>query len=351
MSSRTYIGPFGRILPLPEGSEPEPLPRPLDEDRSGVQLPQPALNFGTDTQLGVTDPTKYNKSRVARTSQDTRFQYGEQPRHLARETLPPVRQLLTPGSQPSIPASPYSSQQHSPGLPQTQTSLASSRHGSIAEQNPDTFHGPHNAYRQPLNPGLGLSVPELSQTVNYNSSAHVQQPAAYLPAQQSGIAYGSYSQMPSQVPYQTQPPNVVPNLSMPQYPGYQSEPGAPINLPGQYHPGVPKIYNFPANSGPSSAQTQQSSPNAAKPAPRMLREDIIPGEGPVWVYEDGTTCPKVIDGEPVNAEWGITKAGKPRKRLAIACTSCRDKKIKCEPAEPKCVQCEKFGRDCKFTTA
>lgn len=91
--------------------------------------------------------------------------------------------------------------------------------------------------------------------------------------------------------------------------------------------------------------------NTVKPLPRVVGEQIIPGEGPCWVYKDGSTCKKVIDGEAVNAQWGITKAGKPRKRLAIACTTCREKKIKCDPGDPKCVQCEKFGRECRFTTA
>ncbi len=47
----------------------------------------------------------------------------------------------------------------------------------------------------------------------------------------------------------------------------------------------------------------------------------------------------------------MTKAGKPRKRLAIACVTCREKKIKCDPDYPQCVQCEKFGRVCKFKNA
>ena len=59
----------------------------------------------------------------------------------------------------------------------------------------------------------------------------------------------------------------------------------------------------------------------------------------------------IIDGKPNNTQWGVKKAGKPRERLVIACTTCREKKIKCDPAEPKCVQCEKFGRKCRFTTA
>lgn len=82
--------------------------------------------------------------------------------------------------------------------------------------------------------------------------------------------------------------------------------------------------------------------------PRFIGEEIVENEGLCYFYDDGTHCGAVIDGEPVNAYWGVTKAGKPRKRLAIACITCREKKIKCDPDYPRCVQCESFGRICRF---
>ncbi|KXJ93115.1 hypothetical protein Micbo1qcDRAFT_194386 [Microdochium bolleyi] len=85
--------------------------------------------------------------------------------------------------------------------------------------------------------------------------------------------------------------------------------------------------------------------------PRFLRQSEVPGEGLCFFYDDGTHCKAIIDGEQVNAHWGVTKAGKPRKRLAIACLTCREKKIKCDPDFPRCVQCEKFGRVCRFKNA
>jgi hypothetical protein len=85
--------------------------------------------------------------------------------------------------------------------------------------------------------------------------------------------------------------------------------------------------------------------------PRFVRAAEVPGEGTCYFYDDGSHCKTVIDGEAVNAHWGVTKAGKPRKRLAIACVTCREKKIKCDPDYPRCVQCEKFGRVCKFKNA
>lgn len=85
--------------------------------------------------------------------------------------------------------------------------------------------------------------------------------------------------------------------------------------------------------------------------PRFVGEKEVPGEGMCYFYDDGTYCKTVIDDEPVTPHWGVTKAGKPRKRLAIACITCREKKIKCDPDYPRCVQCEKFGRVCKFKNA
>jgi hypothetical protein len=80
---------------------------------------------------------------------------------------------------------------------------------------------------------------------------------------------------------------------------------------------------------------------------RCVGQREIPGEGLCYVYEDGTFCRVIIDGEAVNPSWGITKAGKPRKRLAQACLTCREKKIKCEPGYPKCHQCAKSQRVCR----
>ncbi|KAL5116617.1 hypothetical protein ACEQ8H_005495 [Pleosporales sp. CAS-2024a] len=60
---------------------------------------------------------------------------------------------------------------------------------------------------------------------------------------------------------------------------------------------------------------------------RCVGQREIMNEGLCYVYEDGTYCRAIINGEPVNPSWGITKAGKPRKRLAQACLTCREKKI------------------------
>lgn len=73
----------------------------------------------------------------------------------------------------------------------------------------------------------------------------------------------------------------------------------------------------------------------------------VPGEGTYHLYEGGFRIPTHVDGETVNPAWGLTKANKPRKRLAMACLDCREKKIKCEPGTVSCLQCEKAKRPCR----
>jgi Fungal Zn(2)-Cys(6) binuclear cluster domain len=53
---------------------------------------------------------------------------------------------------------------------------------------------------------------------------------------------------------------------------------------------------------------------------------------------------------PSHPNWGTTKAGRPRKRLAEACLNCRHKKIRCHltPYSAKCTQCERTNTDCRF---
>lgn len=104
----------------------------------------------------------------------------------------------------------------------------------------------------------------------------------------------------------------------------------------------------PALFSKSKSSVDRLNPKISDPLPRTIRDHYIPWEGSSWVSEDGTTSNKVIGGEMFRAQWCVTKAGKPRKRLVIACMACREKNIKCDPAKPKCVQCEKFGRDCRI---
>ena len=130
---------------------------------------------------------------------------------------------------------------------------------------------------------------------------------------------------------------------------------SPRQVPGS-HPVLPAQHGmFPAMKGveeispPETPAEIHAQPPPVRPA--VVDEKHIEGEGLCYIYADGSYCPKNIDGVPVNANWGVTKAGKPRKRLAQACLTCREKKIKCHPNRPKCDQCQKSGRDCRFENA
>lgn len=88
-------------------------------------------------------------------------------------------------------------------------------------------------------------------------------------------------------------------------------------------------------------------PTGAEASKKYLGIKDFPGEGTFHVYEGGYRIPTSVDGESVNPQWGLTKANKPRKRLALACLDCREKKIKCEPGASSCLQCEKAKRPCR----
>jgi hypothetical protein len=140
-----------------------------------------------------------------------------------------------------------------------------------------------------------------------------------------------------------------------------------LQFPGPREPALGYSDHRSAHGGPNPPPTPASTVNSdGVPSkdglgpkiwtgthflPRFVRAAEVPGEGLCYFYDDGSHCKTVIDGEAVNAHWGVTKAGKPRKRLAIACITCREKKIKCDPDYPRCVQCEKFGRTCRFKNA
>ena len=184
--------------------------------------------------------------------------------------------------------------------------------------------------------------------------AHDSRPTSYHMVGQVNPHQYTYPVSPSATTQQQQQQQRYPHYPVADSPASQSNvhrPIAPLISPVQIYHGEIANYDSRSCSGSGHGSSKRAGSNTVKPLPRVVGEQIIPGEGPCWVYKDGSTCKKVIDGEAVNAQWGVTKAGKPRKRLAIACTTCREKKIKCDPGEPKCVQCEKFGRECKFTTA
>lgn len=69
----------------------------------------------------------------------------------------------------------------------------------------------------------------------------------------------------------------------------------------------------------NATQEMRNAPPPSNYSLQCVGQRHIPGEGMCYVFKDGSTCPTIIDGEPVNPLWGTTKAGKARKRLAQAC--------------------------------
>ena len=342
--SRTYIGPFGRYLPILDDNEPF---EPQQEETSlenqskmtSYQLPPPTmparLQFGTDLSPGFTEPTKYNTMAHSRTLYDpNKPSYEEQPRRTYHEQLPSVSQLLTPGSQSSNPNSPFSPQ-HSPDASETRHTYPPSHRSSFPERSSQTAaaypnHGGYTPLPFQAQPGEVIDPRNQSFHINAQTPHY---PSSYSPRQEpNAVHYPTYTSS-SQQQYALHPPLTIPS-----------------NTTAQFHPTQP-AYDVLSPSLAGFHQLRHDAAPNIKPLPRVIGEQDIPGEGLCWIYEDGSICKKVIDGEEVNAQWGVTKAGKPRKRLAIACTTCREKKIKCDPGDPKCVQCDKFGRECRFTTA
>ncbi|KAL4977099.1 hypothetical protein BDW66DRAFT_166034 [Aspergillus desertorum] len=322
MSSAYYIGPFGRMLPVTGGPAEQEPDRPANSSVPGsrpYQLPPPRtsapLQFGTDPFLRP----RYRGERID--EREEASGYSRSPGYQeTNEQLPPVSQLLTPTALSSRSPSPY---------------------------NPRAFE----ICLAPNDPG------ETSQRLRYNeaSTHHTQAPSSIYESSKAhpDVATSPQSQnLPPISHISTHAPgsNTPPYLS---HNSFSPHPPYPPNFHGYNE--EPNGRNAVTIPPPSTANWTQRNPTgkSAKPQVRLhvVDERYIEGEGLCYIYADGSHCPKIIDGMPVNANWGITKAGKPRKRLAQACLTCREKKIKCHPNLPKCDQCQKSGRECRFESA
>jgi hypothetical protein len=110
---------------------------------------------------------------------------------------------------------------------------------------------------------------------------------------------------------------------------------------------TPDDHQLRSSTSHGGASDSATTPNGTETQRKYLGTKDYPGEGTFHVYEGGYRIPTTVDGEQVNPAWGLTKANKPRKRLALACLDCREKKIKCEPGATSCLQCEKAKRTCR----
>ncbi|RAL09196.1 Zn(II)2Cys6 transcription factor [Aspergillus homomorphus CBS 101889] len=232
----------------------------------------------------------------------------------SKEQLPSVSQLLTPTAHSSRPSSPYHAHRFGVYTPPT---------GGTGSPIP-LQHSEH--LPRPSIHDSPRAYPEMavSQSRSLPPLSHIS----------TNTGFGREGSLHSLHTSPAGPPVHAASFS---YSGFKSQ---EKDHAGDYSPSE-------ANSDITSANRTRGS----NVRPHVVDEKYIDGEGLCYIYADGSHCPKLIDGVPVNANWGITKAGKPRKRLAQACLTCREKKIKCQPNLPKCDQCQKSGRDCRFESA
>jgi hypothetical protein len=151
-------------------------------------------------------------------------------------------------------------------------------------------------------------------------------------------------------PYSTYPDSAR-DYSDPRMEGSAQAPTAPYMNNGIHSPyaslGIEDLQYTHASTGFDRPAGSPYAPSSTDSQQQYLGTKDVPGEGTFHVYEGGFRIPTHVDGEQVNPAWGLTKANKPRKRLALACLDCREKKIKCEPGGTSCLQCEKAKRPCR----
>lgn len=311
------------MLPVTDGPSSEREPdHPANLPVPGThpyQLPPPRasapLQFGTD-------PFLHQRAQGERTDLGGPLSGRSQaPSHQpATEQLPSVSQLLTPTAQDSRPSSPYHPSAFgiytSPSGP-AEPSQPYRHHepGPVLTPTPRNGLPEHQLHADPIHPRHPGSLPPLTHLSSHNLA---REPSVNPPSQT--------------------------NSPVPSFPQ------------GLFHPHGYRHHERESDDGglPESPDARASAENKSPTSnvrSHVVDERYVDGEGLCYIYADGTRCPKIIDGVPVNANWGITKAGKPRKRLAQACLTCREKKIKCQPNLPKCDQCQKSGRECRFESA
>ena len=101
-----------------------------------------------------------------------------------------------------------------------------------------------------------------------------------------------------------------------------------------------------------SINSEASRRTLAHPSTTGTQEQASPHLQGVQSRDDFRQSMLHSESPGIPPRWGMTKAGKVRKRLAQACESCRKKKTRCEPRAKrmKCLPCEKTGNSCSFET-
>ncbi|KAI4732150.1 hypothetical protein E4T49_00150 [Aureobasidium sp. EXF-10728] len=246
-----------------------------------------------------------------------------------RQQLPGLQELLSPSLRTGPPS-------YTPNWPSVNNSQSSwsDGHGSSSSGQ----HRPPQGLSLPITP---TPPPFHRLSLDVSTADRFSQPA-------SNVALGARPSLPAPPP----PPPLrrLSDFPSPHAPEPQSQATQGMDSMGPPQSQAASPYHGDTEGDIArrlnATQGMLNAPPASNYSLQCVGQRHIPGEGMCYVFKDGSTCPTIIDGEPVNPLWGTTKAGKARKRLAQACLNCREKKIKCEPGEKSCLQCEKAKREC-----
>lgn len=357
MLERAYSKLYGRALPLRNDPKSSSCPAAFEDkyqSMASYSLPPPGTQATTDSR-GFTDPLRWRqRPSPSQGSSNT----GQSDASHA-EMLPSVTQLLRSPYQPQPTSTGHSrsagQSPRSPPRPSMQAQDNSRYQVSRSwthESGPPTL--PPSFIRHPSESTTSRLGQRQFERAESAQRPHTSQPLSDE-YERVSEADSTQSFHPPQLPH-AETTSVV-----------QFTPSETGTVPAHVSP-IPQVELSPKSQSqersqppgwrnakearltPTQALTQSREP-PSKLQPRVVRDAVVPGGGEVWVYADGSTCPKKIGEEEVIPQWGVTKAGKPRKRLAMACMTCREKKIKCEPESPKCAQCEKSGKECRYEIA
>lgn len=284
------------------------------QDRSSRQyrLPPPHSSI----PIGLVDDQQtpsYQRTDVSHSKNDFPAQ---------RENLPSVRQLLSdPNTSylPSFPPTPH--------------------HGRSLQNSPSIHSRPLSShYNPPRNSETGFSdYTSFSPSSDRDNEHYRSAQATRLPPISQVGLEASHTH-----PSQRSRSHLVSDGDSPRSQSFSRD---PTTSPGHSDQSLSHYFSSPTQEGSQSGSRGPAVPN------QVVDERYLPGKGVCYIFADNSYCPKLIDGQPVNPNWGLTKAGKARKRLAQACIPCREKKVKCQPNLPKCDQCQKSGRECRFESA
>lgn len=253
------------------------------------------------------------------------------------QQLPSLRTLLEPEL---LDKKPLESHSHSSGAFQPQASATKygsasptlkRRHDfdSYSSENGQT-HAPASRI-PPVHRHAQYTASTDMQTATFSTSTPYESSRSSEVSRNAGLPGTTYSDSTTQI---VPPPSIASTFGTPS----ESVRAIPRHIP---------LHDDLTDPNKSARRRTEGSTRTQVRPRRCVDQREIEGEGLCYIFEDGSYCRVVIDGEPVNPSWGVTKAGKPRKRLAQACLTCREKKIKCEPGYPKCHQCAKSQRICR----